>query len=93
MAVLIFLTLFPLILLEVVKLLVWLSIIIPFVKCYTEGKSHRWIWKTAALNDYLLAREIIKKEGIQKPLSVLIWEVASVLQVVFLLVLFLAIKK
>ena len=93
MAVIIFLTLFPLILLEVVKLLVWIGRIIPFVKCYTGGKSSSWIWKTAMLNDYLLAREIIKKEVIKKPPFILVWEIISVLQIICLITLFLIIRQ
>jgi|GEM_PF-3364703 len=93
MAIIIFLTLFPLILLEVVKLLVWIGRIIPFVKYYTGGKSSSWIWKTAMLNDYLLAREIIKKEVSKKPPFILVWEIISVLQIIFLITLFLIIRK
>jgi hypothetical protein len=93
MAAVIFLIFFPLILLEVVKLFVWIGKIIPFVKCYTGGKSSSWIWKTAMLNDYLLAREIIKKEVIKKPPFISIWEIISVLQIVCLITLFLIIRK
>lgn len=75
-----------------VNFLIWRLGIVPFVKHYTGGKSHCWGWRTACLNDYLLTREIIKKGMIKKPLSVLLWEVVLILQVVCLITLFLIIR-
>ncbi len=73
--------------LVVVKTFIWLFGLVPFVKRHAGGRSHCWLWKTAMLNDYLLAREIVKKEAIKKPISVFLWEIVSVLQIVCLTML------
>ena len=82
-----------LIVLVAVNFLIWRTGVVPFVKHYTSGKAHCCLWQTACLNDYLLAREIIKKEMIKKPRSVLLWEIVSILQVVFLVSLFFTIRE
>jgi hypothetical protein len=90
MAYIVFLILMVLV---AVNFLIWRLGIVPFVKHYTGGKSHCWVWRTACLNDYLLTREIIKKEMIKKPRPVMLWEIVSILQIVCLITFFLIIRK
>ena len=48
----------------------WVCGVRPFVKRYTGGKVYGWWLNTAPLQDYILARKIIRGEKIKTPISV-----------------------
>jgi hypothetical protein len=68
-------------------LIVWLLDIIPFLKNHPKGRPHG-ITNIAGIQDYFLARKIMREEGLRCPRSIQFFGITQILTVGCLLVIF-----